>query len=79
MLLKLKLDTGQVNVKGQRGGIVIDTQLTGEENNFVADGPESVIEQQLAIHNLNAAKEAEVHVEAKRVARAKAGSLLEGH
>jgi hypothetical protein len=65
MLLKLKLDTKQVdpNLKKdnpQHEGIVIDMDGGNEENNFVVDGPEAQAEQRNALTEIAVAKEAEV-------------------
>eukprot|EP01022_Parablepharisma_sp_SALTPOND_P026577 TRINITY_DN64428_c1_g1_i1.p2 TRINITY_DN64428_c1_g1~~TRINITY_DN64428_c1_g1_i1.p2 ORF type:complete len:448 (+),score=47.15 TRINITY_DN64428_c1_g1_i1:3188-4531(+) len=68
MLLKLKLDTKQMNFKGKMPGqndgtgIVIDTQIGNDENNYVADGPDAEIEQANAYKELEAAKEAEIEL-----------------
>ena len=64
MLLKLKLDTKQIDLRGkqlqgQNEGIVIDTQVGGDDNNYVPDGPEAVTEQNNAYQELTAAKEME--------------------
>lgn len=60
MLLKLKLDTKQMDLNGKHEGIVIDTQAESDGNNIVVDGPEAIAEQTLALNEIAAAKEAEV-------------------
>jgi len=68
MLLKLKLDTKQINLKAQQSaqndgtGIIVDTNIGGDDNNYVPDGPEAVIEQQNAIKEMEAQKEAEIEL-----------------
>ena len=67
MLLKLKLDTKQIKGKlpeqtNDGTGIVIDTQLGNEENNYVADGPEALVEQANVYKEIEAAKEEEIEL-----------------
>ena len=65
MLLKLKLDTKQMNLNGkiqnEGGGIVIDTQMD-EENNFVPDGPEAIEEEVNAYREIEQEKENEIEL-----------------
>jgi hypothetical protein len=60
MLLKLKLDTKQMNLKeramDQSEGIVVDTQI-GDENNFVAEGAEAIEEELNAYRELEQRKD----------------------
>ena len=60
MLLKLKLDTKQINLKEKMAdrneGIIVDTQI-GDENNFVAEGVEAIEEELNAYRELEQKKD----------------------
>eukprot|EP00826_Nyctotherus_ovalis_P064257 TRINITY_DN9420_c0_g4_i2.p2 TRINITY_DN9420_c0_g4~~TRINITY_DN9420_c0_g4_i2.p2 ORF type:complete len:136 (+),score=38.22 TRINITY_DN9420_c0_g4_i2:673-1080(+) len=64
MLLKLKLDAKQMNLKGkasnQSEGIVVDMQM-GEENNFVADSAEAIEEELNVYRELEQSKDIEIN------------------